>query len=102
MCKVSLKESCKSHGAPVQGLYALCSTLIREVRVAGSINSTETKFEKFRKKNIRDILFYLSLPHVINSDIFISPPYPLEPYVINGHPRRRYCTLFGIIKDTSE
>ena len=56
--------------------------VIREVRVAGNMNSTE----KFRKRNVRDILFYPSLPHVLNCDIFIIPPNFHEPHVINGVP----------------
>ena len=47
------------------------------------MNSRDTKFEKFRKKCTYDILFYSSLLHVINRDIFTTLPYPLEPYVIN-------------------
>ena len=51
ICKVSLNDSCKSHGSSsVKGLYALCSTLIKEVRVAGNMNSTELKFKKLYKK----------------------------------------------------
>ena len=77
MCKVSLRESCKLYGSSVQGLYALWSTLIREVRVAGNMNSTESKFEKFRKKNVHHILFCPALSNVIKRDIFITSPCPL-------------------------
>ena len=69
MCKLSLKDSCKLHGSSVQGLYALCYMLIRRVRVAGNMNSTEWMFKKCCKKNIRDILFYPSLLRVTNRDI---------------------------------
>ena len=47
-----------------QGLYEFCST-------------------KFRKKNIRDILYQPLLPRLINRDSFIAPPYSLDPYMNN-------------------
>ena len=86
MCKVFLKESWKSHGSLVQGLCALCSTLIRWVRMAGNMNSKKSKFKKFPAKNVREILFYPSLPHVIKHHIFITSLRPLEPHVINARP----------------
>ena len=58
--------------------------------------STETSIKRNRilkilqKKNVRDILFYHSLPHVINRDIFIAPSYLLEPHMINGSPAIYY------------
>ena len=67
---------------------ALCLSVIRGVRIAVNVNLTESKFKNFYKKSVRDILFYHFLPHVINRDIFITPPYLLEPHVINGRPLR--------------
>ena len=55
------------------------------MRVAGNTNTMES-LKNFRKKNVRETSFYPSLPHVINHDIFITPPCPLEPNVINGRP----------------
>ena len=49
-----------------------CSTVIGRLCVAGNMNSKKPKFRKFRKKHIRDILFYRFIPHVINCDIFIT------------------------------
>ena len=86
MCKTFLKESCKWYGFSVQGLYALCSTVIRTVCVASNMNSTESKLKKFRKKNVGVILFYPFLPRVINRDIFITPLHLLEPHVVHGRP----------------
>ena len=63
---------CKSHGSLVQGMYELSLKLIRGVRVRGNMNLIESKFKKFGKKMY--VFFYPSLPHVINHDIFITPP----------------------------
>ena len=67
-----------------RGCSTFCSTVINGVRVADNMNLTESKFKKFRKNNVRDILSYPSLPDLINRDIFTIFPYLFEPDVIKG------------------
>ena len=70
-------------------MHLVCTLLIRGVHVRGNMNSMDSKFKKYLQKNVRDIFFYLSLPHVINRDIFIISMCPLEPHVINRGPLYR-------------
>ena len=50
--------------------------------------NVEIKIKKFRKGMY--VISWINPPpplRVINRDIFITPPYPLEPQVIGGRPR---------------
>ena len=58
-----------------KGLYALCSTVIRKVRIAGNMNSTESKFKKMRKKRCT-LYLVLSL-----SPLYDQPRYFYYPFL---------------------
>ena len=81
MCEVSLKESCKLHGSSVQELYAFCSTLIKEVRFAGNMNSMKSEFKKFRNKMCTWYLV-LPLPTPSNLTWLMNAPY-IESLFVN-------------------
>ena len=53
----------------------------------------ESSLKNFAKKNVRDILFYPSLPDVINRDIFTTPPHSFKSYVIHGSPLNKVNTV---------